>query len=111
MRIYIRVEIPETIAEKDLNKKMQKLILNSAQNRALIVIVSYLRHKTIRTQYLPNMKQPIIRAIEKGSLQKMTCNSNYCEDFFHINMREINSIINKTNTLAKKILKSNESKK
>lgn len=111
LRIHVRTEIPDDIEDKDIPIKMKSLLFKNAQNRGLIIIVSYIRNKTIRTQYLPNMKLPIIRAIEGAQLQKMECTDSHCENFYSINIKEINSIIAKTNKLTREILKTYEPKK
>jgi hypothetical protein len=98
LRVYVRDSMEDIVEGEDFGKKAGKKLLKMANDRAVHLLISYIRTHIMERSRYDSFNNEILAIIGKGVLKYEDCNEEYCEAFADYDTA---ALIEKINTAAK----------
>ena len=95
LRVYVRNDYEETDDEKKDEKRLKKLHLKSGKDRAIHLIISYIRANISDESKYNMFDNHILRIVEKPKIIFNSCNDDFCDAYLDYNIKELLSSIKK----------------
>jgi hypothetical protein len=97
LRVYVRDSMEDIEEDEDFEKKAEKKLIKMANDRAVHLLISYIRANIKDRSRYNSYNNEILAIIKKAVLKFDDCNEEYCEAFIDYDTVEL---IEKINTAA-----------
>ncbi len=88
LRVYVRISLPEMIDdEKQFEKQLEKQFDEKSDNRAVHLIVSYIRANLTDPSEQGIFNSMILKIVKEGKIAFRHCTDDYCEIFKDYNAK------------------------
>ena len=95
LRVYVRNDYEETDDEKKDEKLLKELHLKSGKDRAIHLIISYIRANISDKSKYDMFDNRILRIVEKPKIIFNSCNDDFCDAYIDYDTKELLSSIKK----------------
>lgn len=99
LRVYVRGGMEEIEEEPDFEKKVKEKLQKMANDRAVHLLISYIRSNIKEKNRYDSYNNEILAIIGKADLKYLSCNDEYCEA---VTDYETKALIEKINLAAAK---------
>lgn len=87
LRVFVKLDIPDTTDRKNFEKAMTENLMNAGMNRAGLLLMSYLRIYQSDFEHIETGKQKIQELIVNGKIRHQKCFEDYCLAFVDFNVK------------------------
>ncbi len=108
LRVYVRDGMEDIEEKPDFEKKAKGKLLKMANDRAVHLLISYIRSNIKERNRYDSFNNEILAIIGKADMKYLSCNDEYCEAITDYETKELIEKINPTSPKAKHPVKKKQ---